>query len=146
MPHDIPKTIALWVFSDNGGSEQLPGAVPLTCQAGDVTIVNRQTLHGSFANTSPDLRISLTFGFHRRTSVLGQSGALSSENGDVYDEQRVFDRSAVIAVAIDARHKHFPNETPFHYKPFAGLEDQYRLDDETFERVIKDYSLKDLAI
>ncbi len=134
---DIKQLIA-----DNGGSERLPGAVPLTCQAGDVTIVNRQCLHG----TSPDLRISLTFGFHRRASVLGQSGALSVEAGDVYDEQRVFERSAVIAVAIDARQQHFTAETPYHYQPFTGLEDAYRMSDETFKRVIQDYNLKDLAI
>ncbi len=138
---DIKKRVA-----ENDGSEQLPGAVPLICQAGDVTIVNRQTLHGSFANTSPDLRISLTFGFHRRASVLGQGGALSVKNSDVYDEQRIFERSAVIAVAIDARKAHFPDEAPYQYQPFVGLEDDYRMNDETFDRVIKDYSMKDLAI
>ena len=63
----------------NGGSEQLPGALPLVCDAGDVTIVNRQMLHASFANTSSELRISLTFGFHRRRSVEGQKGALGVE-------------------------------------------------------------------
>jgi len=47
------------------GSEYLPDTIPLTCEPGDVTIVNRQLLHGSFANTSPNLRVSLTFGFHR---------------------------------------------------------------------------------
>ncbi len=130
----------------NGGSDKLPGAVPLICDAGDVTIVNRQMLHGSFANTSPDLRISLTFGFHRRTSVLGAKGALSMESETVYDERRIFERSAVIAVAIDARQKHLTGETPYRYLPFAGLEDGYRLTDETFKRVIQDYNLKDLAI
>jgi ectoine hydroxylase-related dioxygenase (phytanoyl-CoA dioxygenase family) len=65
------------MVAENGSSDQLPGAMPLICAAGDVTIVNRQTLHGSFANTSPDLRISITFGFHRRKSVLGAKTALS---------------------------------------------------------------------
>ena len=49
------------------------------------------------------MRISLTFGFHRRTSVLGAKGVLGSAEADVYDEQRIFDRSAVIAVAIDEK-------------------------------------------
>ena len=138
---DIKQRVA-----DNDGSERLPGAIPLTCSAGDVTIVNRQMLHGSFANTSPDLRISLTFGFHRRASVLGQSGALSVGGNTVYDEQRVFDRSAVIAVAIDARQQNFPNEARYHYQPFAGLEDDYRLNEATFDSVIRDYNMKDLAI
>ena len=72
---DIKERVA-----DNAGSEFLPDAVPLFAAAGDVTIVNRQALHGSFANTSEDMRVSLTFGFHRRTSVLGARGALSQSN------------------------------------------------------------------
>ena len=130
----------------NGGSEQLPGAVPLHCNAGDVTIVNRQMLHASFANTSSDIRVSVTFGFHRRASVLGAKAALSMESDENYGEQRIFDRSAVIAVAIDARRKHYPHETPYYYQPFAGLEDDYRWNADSFERVIRDYNLKDLAI
>ena len=131
---------------DNGDSERLPGAFPLVCKAGDVTIVNRQMLHGSFANTSPDLRISITFGFHHRASVLRQKTALDVESDDIYDEQRIFERSAVIAVAIDARREHHPQETSFRYHPFVGKEDDYRLTDETFRRVIQDYNVKDLAI
>ncbi|MYA15631.1 MAG: phytanoyl-CoA dioxygenase family protein [Gammaproteobacteria bacterium] len=134
------------MVEENGGSERLPGAVPLLCKPGDVTMVNRQTLHCSFANTSPDLRISLTFGFHRRASVLGAKGGLGSEETAVYDEQRIFDRSAVIAVAIDARRQRFPEEAPYRYQPFAGLEDDFRWSPETYERVIRDYNTKDLGI
>ena len=131
----------------NGGSEQLPDAVPLVCEAGDVTIVNRQMLHGSFANSSPDLRISLTFGFHRRQSVLGAKAALAMEDDNViYDEQRVFERSAVVQVAIDARYQDRPDEPRFNYKPFSDIQDDFRFNDETFERVIKNYHTKDLAI
>lgn len=131
----------------NGGSEQLPGALPLICAPGDVTIVNRQTLHGSFANTSPDLRISITFGFHRRKSVLGAHTALSvREEGVHYDAARIDRRAAVIQVAIDARHQHFTNEKPFRYQPFAGREDQFRFGDDTLNRVIRDYNKFDLAI
>ncbi|MCP5025932.1 MAG: phytanoyl-CoA dioxygenase family protein [Actinomycetia bacterium] len=141
---DIPRVVA-----DNGGSDRLPDAVPLFCDAGGVTIANRQVLHGSFANTSTDPRISITFGFHRRTSVLGVEGLLKMKpggRGTVYDEDRIFDRSAVIAVAIDARHRRFPAETPYRYQPFAGLEDDFRFDDDTFVRVIRNYNLKDLSI
>jgi hypothetical protein len=137
----------------DAGSDCLPDAVPLICEAGDVTIVNRQTLHGSFANTSPDPRISVTFGFHRRSSVTGVEGKLKLKSSDTnwgggpaYDEQQIFDRSAVIAVAIDARHQVFVDETPYRYEPFAGLEDDFRYCDETVERVIRDYNVKDLAI
>lgn len=145
--HKLGKADTKAMVRANGGSEQLPGAVPLICAAGDVTMVNRQMVHGSFANSSPDLRVSLTFGFHRRASVLGQKAALSMEDSQaVYDEQRIFDRSAVIQVAIDARHQAFPDEPVFAYRPFAGLEDQFRFTPETFERVIRDYNTKDLAI
>ena len=138
---DIRRRIA-----ENGGDEKLPDAVPLLCEPGDVTIVNRQLLHGSFANSSPDKRISITIGFHRRRSVLGQRGKLYVSFFHIYDKQRIFDRSAVIQVAIDARRQRFPEETPFRYRPFAGLEDQFRYNDETYERVIRDYNLKDLPI
>ena len=134
------------MVEENGGSERLPGAVPLVCKPGDVTMVNRQTLHCSFANTSPDLRVSLTFGFHRRASVLGAKGGLGTEATAVYDEQRIFDRSAVIAVGIDARRQRFPDEEPYRYQPFAGLEDDFRWSPETYERVIRDYNTKDLGI
>ncbi|MCB1743431.1 MAG: phytanoyl-CoA dioxygenase family protein [Gammaproteobacteria bacterium] len=145
--HELGKADIKQMVADNGGSEQLPGAVPLVCEAGDVTIVNRQMVHGSFANSSPDLRVSITFGFHRRSSVLGAKAALSMESSHAtYDEQRVFERSAVIQVAIDARHQAFPDETPYRYQPFAGMEDRFRFDEPTFDRVIRGYFMKDLAI
>ena len=134
------------LVAEHGGSEQIPGTTPLLCNPGDVTIANRQVVHGSFANTSPDLRISLTFGFHRRASVLGARGALSQSGDEVYDERRIFERSSVIQVAIDARAQWFGEETPFAYQPFDGREDEFRFDQATFERVVHDYNLKDLSI
>ena len=135
------------LVTENGGSEQLPGAIPLICAPGDVTIVNRQTLHGSFANSSPDLRISITFGFHRRKSVLGQNTALSVQvEGVRYDEARIDRRSSVVQVAIDARRQQFPSERLFVYQPFSCREDDFRFNDDTFNKVIRDYNLHDLAI
>ena len=103
-------------------------------------------LHASFANTSPDLRVSLTFGFHRRSSVLGAKAALAVESDEVYGEERIFERSAVIAVAISARSQAFPNETPFEYQPLADRIDEFEHGPRTFERYIKDYNTKDLSI
>lgn len=135
------------LVADNGGSDRLPGAIPLVCAPGDVTIVNRQMLHGSFANYSEDLRVSITFGFHRRTSVLGARPGLSMAGIiDVYDDAVIFDRSAVVQVAIDARRQHFQMEKPYRYQPFLGREDEFRFTRETQETVIKDYFMKDLAI
>lgn len=142
---DIKKLVA-----DNDGSDMLPAAVPLVCGAGDVTIANRQIVHGSFANSSPDPRISITFGFHQRAAVLGVAGKLrltaTGTPDPVYDEQRIGDRAAVIALAIDARRQRFPDETPFRYEPFAGHEDQYRYDPEHAAEVLHDYNTHDIAI
>jgi ectoine hydroxylase-related dioxygenase (phytanoyl-CoA dioxygenase family) len=128
------------------GSERLPDAVPLYAKAGDVTIVNRQALHGSFANTSSDQRISLTIGFHRRKSVLGAHGALNEAQDAYYDEQRIDERSQLIEVAIDARAQFYPNEPRFRYQPMVGRQDSLRFTPENWQDVVKDYNLKDLAI
>ena len=138
---DIKQRVA-----ENSGSEFLPDAVPLFARAGDVTIVNRQALHASFANTSADTRVSLTFGFHRRTSVLGAHGALSQTNDEVYDEARIDRRSQVVAVAIDARQQFYPNESRFQYRPMIGRETKFAHTAENWERVIRDYNLHDLSI
>ena len=144
--HKLGKADIKQQVRDNGGSERLPGAIPLLCKPGDVTIVNRQLLHGSFANTSPNLRISVTFGFHRRSSVLGARGALSQDENISYDEARVFERSSVIQLAIDARSNFYPHERRFIYQPFAECEDDFRDTPETREKVLTDYTLKDLSI
>ena len=134
------------IVADNHGSEFLPEAVPLFAKAGDVTIVNRQALHGSFANASQDKRISLTFGFHRRSSVLGAHGALSQTDDEVYDAERIDQRSKVIAVAIDARQKFYSDEARFSYLPMAGREAELQFSAANWERVVRDYNLLDLSI
>ncbi len=145
--HKNGKADIKGMIERNGGSIQLPDAVPLICAPGDATIVNRQMVHGSFANASPNIRISITFGFHRRKSVLGQKAALGMNGTNaVYDAKRIFERAAVIQVAIDARRQKYHNEKSFDYKPFTDLKDKYRFNDATFTSVIKDYNTKDLAI
>ena len=71
------------------GTERLPDAVPIVCGPGDVAITNRQTVHGSFANTSPNWRVTLNFGFHRRRSVLGCAGGGVHNAPAVYDAERI---------------------------------------------------------
>ena len=46
--------------------DRLPEAVPVVAAPGDVCMANRNVLHGSFPNTSPDLRITLTWGVSGR--------------------------------------------------------------------------------
>ena len=143
--HKLGKIDIEQLVADNG-SELLPNAVPLHARAGDVTIVNRQALHGSFANTSSDQRISLTFGFHRRKLVLGARGSLSEESETYYDETRIDERSQVIGVAIDAREQFYPSEKRFSYQPMNGREHELRCTSENWQKIIRDYNLKDLAI
>ena len=127
------------------GSDRLPDAVPLICGPGDVVITNRQAVHGSFANTSPDVRVTINFGFHRRRSVLGITSGGVHNPISVYDDERIRERSEVIMYAIDARAQRFPDEERFVYLPFAGAEDHYRWTSETMDR-LRDYNLLDLGI
>ena len=101
------------------GTERLPDAVPMVCAPGDVVISNRQVLHGSFANTSDEWRVTVNMGFHRRASVLGVQGGGVHNAPAVYDDERIRQRSRMIGYAIDARRQRFPHETPYVYKPFA---------------------------
>jgi hypothetical protein len=127
------------------GTERLPEAVPIICKPGDVAITNRQAVHGSFANTSPDWRVTVNFGFHRRKSVLGiQGGGLHSAPA-VYDAERIRERARVIGYAIDARRHRFPDEAPFAYLPHAAAGEIYRWDSAA-KAGIKDYNLLDLSI
>lgn len=125
------------------GSDRLPDAVPLICAPGDVAITNRQAVHGSFANTSKDWRVTVNFGFHRRKSVLGvEAGGIHNARA-VYDEARIAKRAELIGYAIDARKKRFPDETPYDYQPQRGQTLRW---DEKAKAGIKDYNLLDLSI
>jgi ectoine hydroxylase-related dioxygenase (phytanoyl-CoA dioxygenase family) len=127
------------------GTERLPDAVPLVCAPGDVAITNRQAVHGSFANTSPDWRVTVNFGFHRRRSVLGVVGGGVHNAPATYDAERIALRARVIGWAIDARHQRFPQETPFAYGPHADAGEAWPWDDDA-RASIKDYNLLDLGI
>ena len=136
---DIKKMV------EEAGTERLPGAIPLVCGPGDVVIANRQLVHGSFANTGLTPRVTVNFGFHRRSSVLGLTGAGFHKEPQVYSEERIHERSKAIAYAIDARRQRFPNETPYVYKPFVESGESYHWD-ETAKEQLKDYNLLDLSI
>lgn len=129
----------------NNGSDSFPGAVPMVCEPGDVAITNRQVVHGSFANTSPDQRITMNFGFHRRSSVLGLR-TTDNNKPVVYDEDRIFERSRLIALAIDARQQRYPYEQRYDYQPMVGQEENNRWNETTRESILKDYNIRDLGI
>ena len=127
------------------GSERLVDAVPMICKPGDVAITNRQALHGSFANTSRDWRVTVNFGFHRRKSVLGVQGGGVHNAAAIYDADRIRERARLIGYGIDARRQRFPDETPYVYKPHVEAGLTYRWDDKA-KAGIKDYNLLDLSI
>ena len=130
---------------DATGSERLPDAVPLVCKPGDVAITNRQCLHGSFANTSADWRVTINFGFHRRSSVLGVRGGGLHNAPATYDASRIAKRARMIGYAIGARHQRFPDETPFVYQPHAESGERFEWD-STMMAQLNDYNLLDLSI
>ena len=102
-------------LASESGSDRLVDAVPLICSPGDVAIVNRQAVHGSFANTSDNIRVSVHFGFHRRKSVYGITSGGIHNPVSHYDDAYILRRSRMLMYAIDARQQRFPDETPFEY-------------------------------
>src|SRR5262245_39232114 len=142
--HKLGKIdIRQWVAE--AGTERLPEAVPIVAKPGDVAITNRQALHGSFANTSKDWRVTVNMGFHRRRSVLGvEAGGVHNAKG-VYDEKRIAERAKMIGYGIDARRQRFPHETPFVYRPHANAGLTFAWDADS-SAVLKDYNLLDLSI
>jgi hypothetical protein len=110
-----------------------------------VAISNRQAVHGSFANTSKDWRVTLNMGFHRRRSVLGVAGGGLHNDAAVYDADYIRERARMIGYGIGARRQRFPDETPFAYKPHRDEGLTYSWDDAA-RASIADYNLKDLSI
>jgi hypothetical protein len=135
--------IDIRALAAEAGSDRLEGAVPIVCAPGDVAITNRQALHGSFANTSDDWRVTLNFGFLPRRFVLGARQPSAPEK--VYDAERIRDRARLIGYAIDARRKRFPQERAFVYRPHAEAGETWRWDDEA-RAGLKDYNLTDMRI
>jgi len=136
---DIKKLIA------EAGSERIHGAIPLICDAGDVVICNRQLVHGSFANTGFERRITVNAGFHRRSSVLDVMGAGIHSEAVIYDSEFIKERTKVLGYAIEARKQRFPNEEPFEYKLHRDAGDRFEWNDSVMDK-LKDYNLRDLSI
>jgi hypothetical protein len=84
--------------AEHGCGDMLPGAVPILCKPGDVYIQSRQALHGAFPNTSSDPRVTLQFGFHRRSSVLGVRS--TGYGGKQKVRERVRDKQALGVLCI----------------------------------------------
>ncbi len=144
--HKLPNTVDIKQMVIDNGSDRLPDAVPMLCDAGDTIISNRQLVHGSFANSSPDRRVTLNAGFFPRRRVLNVTAKRLHGTVETYDEERVRERSRIIQLAINARHQHFPNEKPFVYRPFVGREDESRWNETTRATLLKNYNQRDMFI
>ncbi|MCF8468678.1 MAG: phytanoyl-CoA dioxygenase family protein [Sneathiella sp.] len=131
---------------EESGSERIEGAVPLVCKSGDVFIVNRQMVHGSFANSSPDRRVTLNAGFFPRRRVLDVTTSQLDGREETYDAEHIFERSRIVGLGIDARQQRFPNEPRYCYQPLADSEKEYRWSEEARHSMLKNYNLKDIYI
>ena len=101
----------------NSGSVRFPDAVPMLADRGDVAICNRQCLHGSFANASPDARISLVWGYFPSSAVIDVTtdNPLVPSSGQEgrkmrYTAEHVESRRELIDIATAARREHHPGE------------------------------------
>jgi Phytanoyl-CoA dioxygenase (PhyH) len=128
------------------GSERIKGAVPMMSEAGDVLVMNRQIVHGSFANTSPDRRVTLNAGFFPRSRVLNVTTRSLKDVEQTYTEERIHERSKIIALGIDARRQRFPNERHFTYQPLASEASSISWNEASRETMLKNYNLKDMYI
>lgn len=128
------------------GSDRILGAMPLLCAAGDTFLLNRQVLHGSFANTSGERRVTLNAGFFPRHRV--QDMTVEHLDGRVvtFDDAHIHERSRMISIGIDARRQRFPEEMSYHYAPLANYIEMNRWNDETRQSVVKNYNLRDMYI
>jgi len=137
---DIKKMMA------DAGSDRIPDAVPLLCDAGDTIVTNRQLVHGSFANSSPDRRVTLNAGFFPRKRVLGVTAKRLHCTVETFDEERVVERSRLIQLGIDARRQRFPQEKSYVYKPLADRADQNRWNEAARATLLKNYNQRDMFI
>lgn len=137
---DIRRLVA------GSGSDRIEGAVPMLCAAGDTIVTNRQLLHGSFANSSPDRRITLNEGFFPRKRVLGVTARRLNGVVETYDKARIDARCRILQIAIDARKQRFPQEQSYVYRPLAGQEENNRWNETVRETVLKNYNQRDMFI
>ena len=124
----VPGSHRRWRLVNGGEfppiTERLADAVPMLLAPGDCGIVNRSALHGSYPNQSPERRVTMVLGFHKRSSAIGATTTNvhafkvpGKETRQItYSEDYVLRRARMIPLAIDARRQHRPGEVPFDYQ------------------------------
>jgi hypothetical protein len=125
--------------------ERLKGCIPIICNPGDVVICNRQLIHGSFPNCGYERRVTVNFGFHKRSSVLGVKGGGIHSASQIFNSDVIERRSRVLGYAIEARKERFPDEKSYIYKPFIESNKVFQWTENSLKD-LKDYNLDDLSI
>ena len=84
----------------------LPGSVPLEVDADCIAVHDRTLIHGSLPNTSPDLRITVYFGYHSLASI-----------EPIHDADHITRRAQLVTLCVEERRASgwFPDETPYDY-------------------------------
>ena len=118
----------------------------MLCDAGDTIVTNRQMVHGSFANSSPDRRITLNEGFFPRKRVLNVTTRRLTGAVETYNLARIEARTRILQLAIDARRQRFPQEKSYVYRPLAGRKDEVRWNEESRATVLRNYNQLDMFI
>ena len=120
------------------GTIYLPDAVPMVQAPGDVVISNRQLLHGSFANTSDQWRVTVNMGCppRRRCSACVAAASLAEMT---YDEAHIEKRSRAIAYAIAPAGKSTLMSS-LRYEPLVGTSVG------SDAREAHDYSVMDMSV
>ena len=142
--HKIGK-IDIKKLTNESGGERLKGCIPIICNPGDVVICNRQLIHGSFPNCGYERRVTVNFGFHKRSSVLGVKGGGIHSASQVFNSDVIERRSRVLGYAIEARKERFPDEKSYIYKPFIESNKVFQWTENSLKD-LKDYNLDDLSI
>ena len=138
---DIKKLV-----EQSASAERIDGTVPMVCSSGDVVISNRQLVHGSFANTSAERRVTVNFGFLPRKRIINVTNTNMAGKKQTYTPERIHQRSRMIAIAVDARAQRFPQEPRYVYQPLAEEVEQNRWNEATRGEVVRDYNLLDLHL
>lgn len=125
----VPGSQRRWQLANDGKfppiSEQIAEAVPAFMAPGDCMVVNRSSLHGAYPNRSPERRVTLLLGYHKRDSAIGaestndHASVRPGLDGPVpikYSEEYVLRRARMIQLAIDARRQRYPDEQSYEYK------------------------------